>query len=114
MWETENCTSTTTLLYRGKQIIDSAGAPGVGAPGVGMRVVDTVGRHAAARRAGPASSPAISTPDGSPRCERIDARRNLAHGFLDGDESVVAVVIITTVELALLGVVLFMTWHDTR
>jgi hypothetical protein len=112
MWETENCTSTTTLLY--KQIIDSAGAPGVGAPGVGMRVVDTVGRHAAARRGGPASSPASSTPDGSPRCERIDARRNLAHGFLDGDESVVAVVIITTVELALLEVVSFITWHDTR
>ena len=40
--------------------------------------------------------------------------RNLAHSFLDGDESVVAVAIITTVELALLGVVLFITWHDTR
>ena len=46
--------------------------------------------------------------------KRFHARRNLAHGFLDGDESVVAVAIITTVELVLLGLVLFFTWHDTR
>jgi hypothetical protein len=47
-------------------------------------------------------------------CERFDARRNLAHCVLDGDEGVVAVAIITTVERLLLGLVLFFTWHDTR
>jgi hypothetical protein len=61
-----------------------------------------------------ASSPACRASCRSLGCERFNARRDLAHCVLDGDEGVVAVAIMTTVERLLLGLVLFFTWHDTR
>ena len=46
----------------------------------------------------------------------FDASSELAQGVLDSDEGVVAVTVaaILTAERWLLGVVLFITWHDTR